>query len=182
MPFNHHNVLVSTLRKSILRAVILSAWFTFAMPRAGFCAQLPADSQAAGQEFVAAMQRVRLRQPDSADSPALKSYAIYDYLVAARLRRDLLLRPGQALDATVDEFLQAHAGYPVAHGLRRDWLMSLAQRGRWDWFLPRSLDVADPPLICHRLAGRLTSGDTMGLANAALALWLQPQKPAPECN
>ncbi|MGO9933174.1 MAG: transglycosylase SLT domain-containing protein [Steroidobacteraceae bacterium] len=173
---------MSTLRKSILRAVILSACCTFAVPPAGFGAQLASDGEKARREFVAAMQRVRLRQPDSADSPALESYAIYDYLVAARLRRDLLLRPGEALDATVDVFLQAHAGHPVAHGLRRDWLMSLAQRRRWDWFLPRSLDVVDPPLICDRLEGRLTTGDTTGLANAALALWLQPQKPAPECN
>jgi soluble lytic murein transglycosylase len=168
---------MSTSRKSILRAVII-----IALPLAGFGAPPPSDGQALRQEFVDAMQRVRQHQPDMADPPALKSYAIYEYLVAARLRRDLTLRPGESLDVTIDVFLQAHAGRPVAHGLRRDWLANLAQRRRWDWFLPRSQDVADPALLCDRLEARLTTGDTAGVANAALTLWLLPQKPPPECT
>ena len=48
-----------------------------------------ADSGAPSEEFVAAMQRLRLQQPDATDSAALKAYPIYEYLVAARLRRDL---------------------------------------------------------------------------------------------
>ncbi|HWW30235.1 MAG TPA: transglycosylase SLT domain-containing protein [Steroidobacteraceae bacterium] len=159
----------------------MSSALIFALPLVGFGA-LPPDRQAARREFAAAMQRVRSRQPDTTDSPALKSYAIYDYLVAARLRRDLTLRPGESLDAAVDAFLQGHAGYPVARSLRRDWLVSLGQRRRWDWFLPRSQDAVDPVLICDRLEGRLSSGDTAGLANAALAVWTLPQKPLPECD
>jgi soluble lytic murein transglycosylase len=163
------------------RISLLSSALIFALPLVGFGA-LPPDRQAARREFAAAMQRVRSRQPDTTDSPALKFYAIYDYLVAARLRRDLTLRPGESLDAAVDAFLQAHAGYPVARSLRRDWLVSLGQRRRWDWFLPRSQDAVDPVLICDRLEGRLSSGDTAGLANAALAVWTLPQKPLPECD
>jgi soluble lytic murein transglycosylase len=168
---------MSTSRKSIL-----SAAFIAALPLLGASAQLPADGQSGRQEFVAAMQRVRQGQPDTADSPALKSYAIYDYLVAARLRRDLTPRTGESLDVTIDAFLRAHAGHPVAHGLRREWLANLAQRQRWDWFLPRSLDVVDPSLLCDRLTGRLATGDTAGLAEAALAQWMLPQKPLPECS
>jgi soluble lytic murein transglycosylase len=163
------------------RNSLLSSALIFALPLVGFGA-LPPDRQAARREFAAAMQRVRSRQPDTTDSPALKSYAIYDYLVAARLRRDLTLRPGESLDTAVDAFLQAHAGYPVARSLRRDWLVSLGQRRRWDWFLPRSQDAVDPVLICDRLEGRLSIGDTAGLANAALAVWTLPQKPLPECD
>ena len=163
------------------RNSLLSSALIFALPLVGFGA-LPPDRQAARREFAAAMQRVRSRQPDTTDSPALKSYAIYDYLVAARLRRDLTLRPGESLDAAVDAFLQGHAGYPVARSLRRDWLVSLGQRRRWDWFLPRSQDAVDPVLICDRLEGRLSIGDTAGLANAALAVWTLPQKPLPECD
>src|SRR5271169_6124172 len=177
MPFNHHNVAMSTSCKSILRAAMI-----IALPLAAFGAQPPPDNPAARQEFVDAMQRVRQRQTDTADPPALKSYAIYEYLVAARLRRDLSMRPGESLDATIDAFLQAHAGRPVAHGLRRDWLANLAQRRRRDWFLPRSLDVAEPALLCDRLEARLAAGDTAEVANNALTLWLQPQKPPPECT
>jgi soluble lytic murein transglycosylase len=131
-------------------------------------------------EFVAAMRRVRLHQPDLPDSPALQNYAIHDYLVAARLRRDLL-SANENLDATIDAFLHAHAGQPATRGLRRDWLASLAQRRRWDWFLPRSADAVDPILVCDRLEGRLSTGETQGLAAAALARWILPQAAPAEC-
>jgi soluble lytic murein transglycosylase len=132
-------------------------------------------------EFVAAMQRVRLHQPDIADSPGLERYAIHDYLVAARLRRDLGLSADENLDAAIDAFVRAHTGQPVIRGLRRDWLASLAERRRWDWFLPRSADLVDPVLICDRLSGRLSTGDTQGLAAAALVRWMTPQKAPVEC-
>jgi soluble lytic murein transglycosylase len=167
---------MSTRLNSIFRIALILA------PLAGLCAQSSADTQAARQEFIAAMQRVRLRQPDAVDSPELQSYAIYDYLVAARLRRDLSLKSSESLDTTIDTFLQAHSGYPVARSLRRDWLASLGQRRDWDWFLPRSKDVEDPLLICDRLLGRLATGDTAGLAGAALQRWMLPQKQPAECT
>ena len=146
-----------------------------------FAPVLSAQPAEVRDEFVAAMQRIRLHQAEVPDSPALQSYAIHDYLVAARLRRDLPLNANETLDATVDAFLRAHAGQPVTHGLRRDWLASLAQRRRWDWFLPRSTDVADPVLACDRLEARLSTDDTQGLAAAALARWVLPQKAPAEC-
>jgi soluble lytic murein transglycosylase len=165
---------------SIWLKLLLGSAFWAALSPA-FCEEFPADAQAARQEFVAAMQRVRLHQPDLPDSGALQGYAIYDYLVAARLRRDLTLRPDENLDAAADAFLRAHTGQPVARGLRKDWLSSLAQRRRWDWFLPRSLDVVDPALVCDRLEARLSANDTQGLAAAALIRWIVPQKPPAEC-
>ena len=146
-----------------------------------WCAPLPASADAVRQEFMAAMQRIRLHQPDLPDSPALESYAIHDYLVAARLRRDLGLKSDEN-DAAIDAFLRAHPGQPVVRGLRRDWLASLAQRRRWDWFLPHSADLVDPVLICDRLQGRLATNDTQGLAAAALLRWIVPQKPPAECS
>src|SRR5262249_30954507 len=116
------------------------------------------------------------------DPPALKTYVIYDYLVAARFRRDLELKPSEDLDTAIDTFLQAHATQPVARNLRNDWLTSLANRHRWDWFLPRSGDVTSVPLICERFQGRLATGDTKGLAAEALAKWSLPQKQPPECD
>jgi soluble lytic murein transglycosylase len=127
------------------------------------------------------MQRIRLNQPDTPDSPALRSYAIHDYLVAARLRRDLAQKAAE-LDSEIDAFLQAHASQPVERGLRHDWLASLAQRGRWDLFVPRSADLTDPVLACDRLAGRLAAGDTQGLGAAALVRWSLPQKQPTECD
>jgi soluble lytic murein transglycosylase len=132
-------------------------------------------------EFVAAMQRVRLNLPEPPDSAALKSYPIYDYLTAARLRRDLTWSPSEELDTTIDGFLRSRENQPVARALRHQWLASLAQRRRWDWFLPRSAEVTDPALICDRLAGRLAGGDTAKLGVDALARWMLPQRQPPEC-
>jgi soluble lytic murein transglycosylase len=133
-------------------------------------------------EFMAATQRIRQRAPEPPDSPALQAYVIYDYLVAARFRRDLELKPGADLDAAIDTFLQAHTGQPVARNLRIDWLTSLANRQRWDWFLPRAGDVTSASLICDRLQGRLATGDTKALAAEALARWSLPQKQPAECE
>ena len=136
----------------------------------------PSTQQAPREEFLAAMQRVRLNLPEPPDSAALRNYSIYEYLLAARLRRDLSSAPNDALDTAVDGFLRAHSAQPVARALHREWLASLAQRRRWDWFLPRSTDVTDPQLVCDRLSGRLATGDTDKLGAEALARWSIPQR------
>jgi soluble lytic murein transglycosylase len=140
------------------------------------------DPEVTRQAFVAAMQRIRLNLPEPKDSPALESYAIHDYLVAARLRRDLSKAPDEALDAAIETFLQAHMGQPVARELRHDWLANLAQRRRWERFLPLAAEVTDAQLVCDRLEGRLLTGDIEGLGAAALARWGLPQKQPPECD
>ncbi len=171
---------MSTSPKTRLGAALVCALALLAIIRP-VAAQPAAQSDPLRDEFVAAMQRIRLHQPDIPDSPALQQYAIHDYLDAARLRRDLAAVTDDSLDAPIDAFLHAHAGQPVTRGLHRDWLASLAQRRRWDWFLPRSADVSDPSLICDRLEGRLSTRDTQGLVAAALARWMVPQKAPAEC-
>lgn len=134
------------------------------------------------QDFMAAMARVRMHQPDLADSAALKSYVLYDYLTAARLRRDLAAHADETLDAVIDAFLQPRGAQPVTRALRHDWLVSLAQRRRWELFLARSAEATDPLLLCDRLQGKLAIADTAGLAEAALARWELPQRQPAECN
>jgi soluble lytic murein transglycosylase len=160
-----------------LLAALLSMWVALAP----VSAISPSQPMATPEDFIAAMQRVRMNLPEPPDSSALKSYPIYDYLAAARLRRDLTRSPNEEVDSAIDVFLQAHAAEPVAHALRHQWLASLAQRRRWDWFLPRSADVTDPQLICDRLLGRLATGDTDGLSAEALARWSLPLRQPQEC-
>ena len=77
---------MSTWLKALLGAVIVLALAPIPYSQSLF-AQPSADRDAVRDEFVAAMQRIRLHQADVPDSPALQNYAIHDYLVAARLRR-----------------------------------------------------------------------------------------------
>jgi soluble lytic murein transglycosylase len=145
-------------------------------------ADITPDSAAVRQEFLAAMQRARTHGAEPPDSASLIAYPIYDYLLVARLRRDLDAKPSEDLDATIDTFLQDRLRQPVTRVLRREWLTSLASRGRWDWFLPRSADLNDPVIICDRLAGRLASGDTSQLGADALTVWSQPARQPHECD
>ncbi len=141
-----------------------------------------ADSDpSAAPEFIAAMQRTRLNAPEPPDSAALKAYPIYDYLIAARMRRDLSGTPTEQLDTSIDDFLRTHEGLPVARTLRHQWLASLAQRGRWEWFLARSSDVTDAVLVCDRLSGRLATHDLDRLGSDALTRWIMPQRQPIEC-
>jgi soluble lytic murein transglycosylase len=174
-PSKPHNAHMPHRLKSLLRVAIILVF----PPVLG--AQSSTNTDPARPEFLAAMQRVASHLPDLPDSPGLKSYAIYDYLIAARLRRDLS-GADESLDATIDEFLGARTGQPVTRALKREWLASLAQRGRWDWFLPRSADTSDPVLMCRRLQGRLETQETRGLKAAALLRWMVPQKPPAECG
>ena len=174
-------------QSKLIAALVLSLlWPPFAVAATAVTAEIPAapavDLQTTRQAFVAAMQRIRLHLPDTPDSPSLEAYPIHDYLVAARFRRDLAQKPDEELDKDVDAFLQIHGNQPVTRGLRREWLASLAQRARWDWFLPRSADAIDSLLVCDRLQGRLATGDTIGLGAAVLARWRLPQKQPAECN
>ena len=154
-----------------------------ATARADAAAPTAAQEQAAlREEFTAAMQRVGLHAPEPPDSAALEHFVIYDYLVAARMRRDLELKPGDDLDKAIDAFLTAHGTQPVSRNLRSDWLASLAARRRWDWFLPRATNTNSPVLLCDRLAGKLATGDTQKLAADALARWILPQRQPAECD
>jgi soluble lytic murein transglycosylase len=145
-------------------------------------APAPPAAAAVRQEFIAALQRVHQHASEPPDTPTLMADPIYDYLVAARLRRDLDSRPAEDLDTAIDVFLQAHVREPVTRSLRHDWLLSLATRARWDWFLPRFADSADPALACDRLAGRLATRDTSNLESEALALWAAPVRQPHECD
>lgn len=166
------------------RPILITAAFVFVcfLTLAGGKPAPKVNEENVRAQFMAAMQRVRQRTPEQPDSPELQAYVIYDYLTVARFRRDLDLKPSDDLDTAIDAFLQGHAGQAVARNLRIDWLTSLANRRRWDWFLPRSTDVTTASLLCDRLQGRLATGDIQGLAAEALTRWSLPQKQPTECD
>lgn len=177
LPSELLSVLLRHVAAPCVAAPFLAAW---ALGNSAPAAP-PAPAQPVEAEFVAALQRVRMNAPEPPDSGALKAYAIYDYLLAARMRRDLAFAPAEQLDTSIDHFLRAREGLPVTRSLRHQWLTSLAQRGLWDWFLPRSADATDPALICDRLVGRLATRDLDRLGPDTLIRWSLPQRQPPEC-
>src|SRR5580704_18350327 len=105
------------IASSIVLAAVLLGGAAAAVPRASAAVVPGPDEADLRRQFLAAMQRVNSPGPEAADSAALQTYIIYDYLVAARLRRDLKLTPGEQLDVPIEGLLQAHNAQPDGRDL-----------------------------------------------------------------
>ena len=141
-----------------------------------------ADARKAFQDAYA---RVTANLPDesAADSEALKSYPLYPYLEAARIRQALNGSPDSLarVDQTAADFIAAHEQAPVSRGLRRAWLDSLAKREKWDLFIEAYRDAgATDAARCQNFTARIELGKTEGLARGIAKQWLTPRS-LPEC-
>lgn len=190
------------IRFSRISAAVLATAFSagFALPRAATAQSAPAAASphatvaatdnryaAVRAEFVAALATAELGSPAPADSERLRAYPIYPWLVAARLRATLArAKPDDAaVDTAVAEFLSANGDAPVTRHLRRAWLLSLAERKRWDRYLialPASLAAADPLLRCQQFAARIALMQTDGLGPAVVEQWQAADKSLPACD
>jgi len=146
--------------------------------------------------FHAALARVGQAGAMPVDPPALRAYAIYPYLIAARLQAALSGRPvvgvERQLDVDIAAFLNEHRGEPVGRALAHRWLLSLAMRQQWSTYLSQAaaLEAAadDPVLACDTLSARLATGatgtesDEGDLASAALMVWSEPHEQPAACD
>lgn len=137
-------------------------------------------------EFRLAM--ARLAEPafePARDSAELRRYVLYPYLEAARLEL-ALSAPDDAVPAALDgqiaAFIRSRETEPVAQGLRRSWLASLARRSRWQEFLHFHDDPGDgAALRCHGFTARIELGADAQLATRVAQSWLTPRS-LPECE
>lgn len=136
-------------------------------------------------EFMLAYARVaQPGVPAATDSEDLRTYPLYPYLQAARLRQALKSAgpSGDSVDERAATFLAYYDDEPVARSLRRAWLESLADRNRWDLFLAHYRDTAaGDALRCRSFEARIATGRTAGLVADIAAQWLTPQS-LPECD
>lgn len=122
----------------------------------------------------------------TADPATLRSYPLYPYLEAARIRRALMTGTPEsvrAADKQAAQFLAAHGQEPVARALRRAWLDGLAQRSEWPQFLEVYGDstTSDATTRCESFVARIQVGKTEGLAADIAKQWLTPHS-LPECE
>ncbi|MBV9316131.1 MAG: lytic transglycosylase domain-containing protein [Gammaproteobacteria bacterium] len=139
----------------------------------------------ARKSFQEAYAHVTANLPDesAADSQALKSYPLYAYLQAARIRQALDGSPDSLapVDQRAAAFLAGHEQAPVSRGLRRDWLDSLARRSKWDLFVEAYREAgATDASRCQSFTARIELGKTAGLAADIIKQWLAPRS-LPEC-
>jgi len=150
------------------------------------CAVSPADTYAeARKAFQEAYARVPTDKPDAAlhDSQLLKSYPLYPYLQAARIRQALATVTGDAavVDQRAGDFIIAYPQLPVSRTLRHAWLDSLAHREQWNLFVLVYKDTASEALRCESFTARINLGKTQGLASEIATMWLTPRS-LPECD
>jgi soluble lytic murein transglycosylase len=146
-------------------------------------AEAPVDASARAAFRAAYAHALASPTDDAADSPELKSYVLYPYLEAARIRRAL---DGAAVPAQADrraaDFIAAHAELPVERNVRRDWLDSLARRSQWPLFLETYQEsLAVDATRCQSFTARIELDRTAGLEEAVAQQWLTPHG-LPECD
>ncbi|MGH8217391.1 MAG: transglycosylase SLT domain-containing protein [Steroidobacteraceae bacterium] len=174
------------------RSVQLVSWIALALAGTLSAYRANADAYAADRgQFRAAYARAIAGETGSSDeSTSLKAYPLYPYLVAARIRGALSSPAGAVglADERAAHFIAAHSGEPVARGLRRAWLESLARRQRWGLFLETYQEPdANNALRCDRLEARVAStaqtdaASVRRVARAVERVWLI-QRNVPECE
>ena len=118
------------------------------------------------------------------DSEALRSYPLYPYLQAARIRRALADAGDEigSVDQRAQTFVTYHESDPVGRSVRRVWLASLAERAHWEQFLLQYReDLADDALECQSLTARVELERTADLAPLVARRWLTPRS-LPDCQ
>jgi peptidoglycan lytic transglycosylase len=118
------------------------------------------------------------------DSEALRSYPLYPYLQAARIRR-ALADAGEdlgSIDQRAQTFITYHESDPVGRGVRRVWLASLAERAHWEQFLQQYREnLADDAIECQSFTARIELERTADLALLVARRWLTPRS-LPDCQ
>ena len=135
-------------------------------------------------EFQQAFASVGKSDAAANDSENLKSYPIYPYLQAERLRK--ALGPDAPTSEDVDQraaaFVAEHDPQPVARRVRRVWLESLARRAQWAGYLEAYRNaIPDDALRCQSFTARIALDKTEGLVRDISAQWLTPRS-VPECK
>ncbi|MGB0956327.1 MAG: hypothetical protein ACPGZP_10055 [Panacagrimonas sp.] len=124
------------------------------------------------KEFAKRLENAERRLPDaSPDTQALRNYALYPYLQAARLRAGIDGAQGQT-DADVAGFLGQHGDALWTRDLRRRWLTDLADRHQWPLFLQHyDAQRANDALRCHRLSALIATRPDVDLRSELQAVW-----------
>jgi len=98
----------------------------------------------------------------------LTDYPLYPYLQFQDLRRRLKT----ADHSEIASFIAAHEGEPLSWRLRQTWLYTLARQRNWQQFLEVYREPQPVKLQCYKLQAQIGTGQTDGLVDHALKLWL----------
>jgi soluble lytic murein transglycosylase len=149
-------------------------------------AQIAAANDAAKVRTDFQRAYAEIEAPTATDSEALRTYILYPYLQAARLKVALNQQTKTGIDSAVgadieiEAFLKSRDNEPVTRDLRRVWYASLANRKQWERLQSNYRDMNDASLRCHALAAGIALQKPD--AQAALELWSKANNSLPACE
>jgi soluble lytic murein transglycosylase len=145
-----------------------------------------ADILQVRSEFVAAMDAATRQEQltDENDSATLRVYALYDYVIAARIAARLA-DPTQRAAAMRDaeSFIAGNTATPVGFVAQREFMAQLSRVGAWPEFVAIfAPDAANVSRECEYLRARVELGATAELAPLIAERWLTAERLPPPCE
>ena len=108
----------------------------------------------------------------------LNGYLLFPYLQY----EDLRFRRSSVKEMEMADFLEAHAEWAFAPGLKKAWLRTLGERGRWDSLLRYAPGSDDTEVRCHLARARIVRGETEGLMPQVQQLWAVGKSQPDACD
>ena len=108
----------------------------------------------------------------------LKDYPLYPYLEFWEMRRNLLHVSNEDIAA----FIQRYQGDSVSARMRQSWLYQLARQRDWKKLLQEYRGSQPVTLQCYKLQAQIKTGQTAGLVDDALKLWMIGKSQVKNCD
>ena len=108
----------------------------------------------------------------------LTDYPLYPYLQFQELRRRL----SQAKHEEIAAFIARNEGEPLGKRMRQAWLYTLAQQRDWEQLLKAWGGNQPVKLQCYKLQAQIKTGQTQGLVEHGLKLWLVGKSQEKQCD
>jgi len=108
----------------------------------------------------------------------LRDYPLYPYLEFKEMRGNLQHVSNEDIAA----FIEKYQGDSVSARMRQSWLYQLARQRDWKTFLEVYQGNQPVTLQCYKLQGQIKTGQTDGLVDDALKLWLVGKSQVKNCD
>jgi len=108
----------------------------------------------------------------------LRDYPLYPYLEFWEMRGNLQHVSNEDIAA----YIEKYQGDSVSARMRQSWLYQLARQRDWKTFLDVYQGNQPVTLQCYKLQGQIKTGQTKGLVDDALKLWMVGKSQVKNCD
>ncbi len=108
----------------------------------------------------------------------LRDYPLYPYLEFWEMRGDLVHVSNEDIAA----FIERYQGDSVSARMRQSWLYQLARQRDWKKLLQEYRGNQPVTLQCYKLQAQINTGQTDGLVDDALKLWMIGKSQVKNCD